>query len=147
MSAGQIIGGPSQKYSGIIDLRSYQLLVAGLEKLETELKEAKTKITAIEAKIVTIEAAIKVLEELKTTKGTVSLKWTASTDSAIVKVKHGLGKKPSLVLATYGQAFGAGQIVVVSAFNVTATEFETAGRVNGAVTGEVVNAVNWVAFP
>lgn len=76
--------------------------------------------------------------------GTATVTFTASTDSDLPTVSHGLGRVPVVVVATPFNVATYANIPKVDWFGATATTFSLAARAESAITLAV--SVTWIAI-
>jgi hypothetical protein len=76
--------------------------------------------------------------------GVATLSWTASTDSAVLTVTHGLGRTPVVVVANSFSAASFASVPYCTTLSFTSTSFGLAGIVRAAFTGST--QVCWVAI-
>jgi len=119
--SGQIIGGPSQKYSGIIDLRGFQEL---------------------EARVVALEEALGVSKKIRG--GLAVVEWTVmGFESAVTKVATGLAVIQAAVGGYIGSTQVLGGVTMIEGggkINVQARQ------ITGEVAAGVKETVGWIAI-
>jgi hypothetical protein len=76
--------------------------------------------------------------------GTATVTFTASQDSDLPTVNHGLGRTPVIVVATPYNVAAYANIPKVDWFGATSTTFALAARVESAITLAVT--VTWIAI-
>lgn len=75
--------------------------------------------------------------------GVATLTWAANAGSGVVSVPHGLGRRPSTVIATANA--DAGIAAVVWTGTITDTDFLLAGRTADGTAATGTSSVSWEA--